>query len=181
MHSTTTNDLGFFRHHRTVEQRDGRAVFKLAPLKKSIYSLTDLRDLVLAANTRYLAFVSELGDDSAGHAEIKRLAEPRADDGRNYRGFNLFRELDARIFTTLARGEFNISGLRRNHLRQHLPEFSDAQLSRLLKALRVHGLIKRVGHSYKHYLTAFGRRTIMTALKLKELVVIPCLAQPVHA
>ncbi|MCI0419335.1 MAG: MarR family transcriptional regulator, partial [Acidobacteria bacterium] len=35
---TTTNDVSFFKHHRTVEQPDGQRVFKLAPLKKSIYS-----------------------------------------------------------------------------------------------------------------------------------------------
>lgn len=178
---TTVNNVSFFKHHRTVEQRDGTRAFKLAPLKKSIYSFTDLRELLAAANQRYLAFLSELSDDSTGQTDLKRLAEPKDDNGRTYRGFNFFRALDERLLATLARGEFNISGLRRKHLRAHLPELSDSQLSRWLKALRVHGLIKRVGHSYKHYLTAFGRRTIITALKLKELVIIPCLAQPTHA
>jgi len=178
---TTVNNVSFFKHHRTVEQRDGTRAFKLAPLKKSIYSFTDLRELLAAANQRYLAFVSDLSEPSAAHTDLKRLAEPKDDNGRTYRGFNFFRALDERLLTTLARGEFNISGLRRKHLRTHLPELSDSQLSRWLKALRVHGLIKRVGHSYKHYLTAFGRRTIITALKLKELVIIPCLAQPTQA
>ena len=36
---TTVNDVSFFRHYRTVEQRDGTAVTKWAPMKKSIYSL----------------------------------------------------------------------------------------------------------------------------------------------
>jgi hypothetical protein len=84
-------------------------------------------------------------------------------------------------FSSLARDEFNISGLRRKHLRAHLPDLSDSQLSRLLKSLRVHGLIKRAGHSCKHYLTAFGRRVVTTGLKLKQLIIIPCLAQSTHA
>lgn len=178
---TTVNNVSFFKHHRTVEQRDGASVFKLAPLKKSIYSLPDLRELLCAANQRYLAFLSELSDDSAGQTDLKRLAEPKDDNGRTYRGFNFFRALDERLLTTLARGEFNISGLRRKHLRAHLPDLSDSHLSRLLKSLRVHGLIKRVSHSYKHYLTAFGRRVVTTGLKLKQLIIIPCLAQPTHA
>jgi len=37
------NDVSFFKHHRHVEQRNGETVFKLAPLRKSIYSLGDLR------------------------------------------------------------------------------------------------------------------------------------------
>jgi len=178
---TTANNVSFFKHHRTVEHRDGHRSFELAPLKKSIYSLPDLRQLLLAANQRYLAFVSELSDPSSGHTALKHLAQPSVQNGRTYRGFNFFAALDERILATIARGEFTISGLRRNDLRKHLPDLSDSQLSRLLKRLRVHGLIKRVGHTYKHYLTAFGRRVITTGLKLKHLVIIPSLAQPACA
>ena len=38
------------------------------------------------------------------------------------------------------------------------------------------GLVKKVGHTYKYYVTAFGKDVIATALKLRELVVIPQLA-----
>ena len=48
----TANDVSFFKHHRYVEQRNGERVFKLAPLRKSIYSLNDLRQLMHAANER---------------------------------------------------------------------------------------------------------------------------------
>ncbi len=53
---------------------------------------------------------------------------------------------------------------------------SSAQVSRLLKRLRLHGLAKRVGRTYKYYLTKLGRRVLLLAAKLKELVVIPQLA-----
>ena len=46
-------------------------------------------------------------------------------------------------------------------------------MSRLLKRLRVHGLIKKVGHTYKYYLTRFGKAVMTTGLKLRELVIIP--------
>src|SRR5262249_23583971 len=46
---TTTYDVTFFKHHRKVESKDGPPVFKLATLKKSIYSLNpDLRELLHA-------------------------------------------------------------------------------------------------------------------------------------
>ena len=45
-----------------------------------------------------------------------------------------------------------------------------------LKRLRVHGLIKKVGRTYKYYLTQFGKDIVATGLKLLELVVIPQLA-----
>ena len=42
---TTVNNVSFFQHYRTVEQRDGRTVTQWAPMKKSIYSLPALREV----------------------------------------------------------------------------------------------------------------------------------------
>jgi hypothetical protein len=50
---TTCNDVTFFKHHRRVEHRDGTWEMKLAPMKKSIYSLPDLMELLDASNRRY--------------------------------------------------------------------------------------------------------------------------------
>jgi len=55
---TTVNDVSFFKHYRKVEHRDGTQSRKLAQMKKGIYSLTPLRDLLSAANHRYLQFIS---------------------------------------------------------------------------------------------------------------------------
>jgi hypothetical protein len=59
---TTTNNPKWFTHYRTVAHRDGTRSHELAPLKKSIYSLHDLRQLAVAANRRYLEFLSSLED-----------------------------------------------------------------------------------------------------------------------
>jgi hypothetical protein len=50
----TANDVSFSKHHREVAQRDGGRVWKLAPLRKTIYSLRVLRKPMHAANERYL-------------------------------------------------------------------------------------------------------------------------------
>ena len=63
---TTTNNVSFFKHHRKVEHRNGRATREVAPLKKSIYSLIDLREILLGCNQRYLEFLSSLDDHSDG-------------------------------------------------------------------------------------------------------------------
>ena|SRR5919197_1501694 len=62
-----------------------------------------MRDLLGAANRRYLAFLSNLTDPSAGVQQVERLAEPRRHDERSYRGFNLFSADDLALFTALAR------------------------------------------------------------------------------
>jgi hypothetical protein len=47
-----------------------------------------------------------------------------------------------------------------------------------LKRLRLHGLIKKIGHTYKYYVTALGQRALLAALKLKEHLILPALMTP---
>jgi hypothetical protein len=174
---TTTNDVSFFKHHRKVEQKDGTTAFKLAPVRKSIYSLNpDLRELLAAANQRYLAFISERDDPTAGIKALQKICKTTECNGRTYKGFNFFSAEDQRLFETLVRGEYNIAGLRNSDLRVRLPDRTPGQISHFLKRLRTHGLLKRVGRTYKYYLTELGRHVALTGLKIKELVVIPALA-----
>jgi DNA-binding HxlR family transcriptional regulator len=58
-------------------------------------------------------------------------------------------------------------------LKRQLPGASSSQISRQLKRLRVHGIIKRIGHRYKYYLTDLGRRAVLTGFKLRELFILP--------
>lgn len=178
---STTNDVTFFKHHRTVEHRNGTREFKLASMRKSIYSLPDLRELLEAANARYLDFLAAIEDPRPGLRALDKLSRPVHEGDRTYRGFNLFHGDDLTLFQTLLRGEFTISGFQARHLRLHLSELPAAQLSRALKRLRTHGLIKKIGRRYKYYLTVLGRTVATAALKLRELVLIPALTHPVPA
>mgnify|MGYP001552540997 CR=1 FL=1 len=171
----TTNDVSFFKIHRWVEQRDGWAQWKLAPLRKNIYSLRDLRKLMNAANERYLAYMATIDTPSAGLRDIDKMSDRAKNQGRSFRGFNLFLEQDHRLFLTLGRGEWSISGFRAADLRSYMPNLSPGQSSYLLKRLRTHGMIKKIGHRYKYYLTKFGRRVLAAALKIREYVVLPTL------
>ena len=74
---TTVNDVSFFKHHRKVEHKNGHTTRELAALKKTIYSLIDLREILLGCNQRYLAFLSSLDDPSAGERDFQRLSQPR--------------------------------------------------------------------------------------------------------
>jgi hypothetical protein len=177
----TANDVTFFQHHRPVEHRDGTTEFKLAPVRKSIYSLPVLRELLGAATARYLDFLAAIEDPRPGLRALEKIATPVREDTRSYRGFNLFHGPDLDLFRTILRGEFTISGFQARQLRGHLADLSGPQLSRCLKRLRTHGLIKKIGKRYKYYLTALGRTVATSALKLRELVIIPMLNQPVPA
>ena len=170
---TTTNDVTFFRHHRMVEQRDGQQVFKPAPLKKSIYSLyPDLASISRAANDRYIQFLSAIDDPTPGIKALSKISDSVEDHQHHYRGFNLFDD-DQTLFELLCRGEFFIHGFRNRFLREHLGTVRSSQVSRLLKRLRLHGIIKKVRNSYKYYLTELGRHVALAGLTLKNLFLIP--------
>ena len=47
------------------------------------------------------------------------------------------------------------------------------QIGRILKRLRLHGLIQRIGRTYKYYVTQLGQKLLIAALKLKEHLIIP--------
>ncbi|MGD2088791.1 MAG: MarR family transcriptional regulator [Candidatus Aminicenantes bacterium] len=94
---------------------------------------------------------------------------------RGYKGFNFFDDEDMRIIRILTRGEFNISGFRNKDIRRFVPKKSCGQISRILKRLRLHGIIKKASGSYKYYLTKMGKEVTIVAMKLKEFVIIPAL------
>lgn len=173
----TVNDVTFFSHHRKVEHRDGPPTYELAPLKKSIFSLRDLRSLLHAATQRYLAWLSRLEDRSSGNADLDKLSRPVKDaQTRSWRGFNLFLKTGLQGVLAVLSGEHQISGPTSRRLQRLLPACTRSQIGRLLRRLRLHGLIKKVGNTYKYYATRFGQRLLLAGLKLKEHVLLPTLA-----
>jgi hypothetical protein len=173
---TTVNDLSFFKHYREVEHRDGTSEWKWATMKKAIYSLGSLIRILRAANYRYLDFLATLDDPSIGIEKLEKITRKVVQKGRTFKGFHFLMQEDQSIFQALLAGEFNIGGFRSGTLLKKLPGKSKGQISRILQRLRVHRLIKKVGKTYKYYLTSFGREVIAMALKFKEMVVIPQLA-----
>jgi hypothetical protein len=173
---TTINDVSFFKHHRKVEQRDGTTTRKLAPLKKTIYSLIDLREILAGCNRRYLEFLSALEDTSAGARALDRITEPKRDGDRIHKGLNFFEPTEQALLRALQRPQFNIRGLRRADLKTDLPKLTPSALSRQLRRFRALGLLKRVSGTYRYYLTRLGRSAIAACCRVTEFVIVPALA-----
>jgi hypothetical protein len=178
---TTVNDVSFFKDYREVCHRNGEREIKWTHMKKSIYSLAPLRKLLADSNRRYLEFISEIETPEVGVKKLTDLTQARVENDHRYKGFNLLSDEDAAMLRVLLRGEFMISGFTARQLRPLFPDKNAGQISRLIKRLRVHGLIKKIGRTYKYYLTQAGRQVTVTALKLRELYVIPALAQAIAA
>lgn len=172
---TTSNDVTFFKHHRNVEHRDGSATLQNAPVKKTIHSLGVLRELMGAANRRYLEFISNLEDDSQGRKELGKVSQRVEDEaGRSYRGINFFLKEDVELLLAVLRPEHLISGVTARLLRGLL-KWKSAKVSRAIRRLREHGLLKKVGGTFKYYLTKAGSKVFLAAMRIREQEIIPAL------
>ena len=172
---TTTNDVSFFKHHRKVEHREGPPTRALAPVKKTIYSLIDLREILLGCNRRYLAHLSALDDFSAGVRALERVTKPRAVDGKTVKGINFFAPDEKALLRALQDPRVNIAGVRRGDLMAVLDRFSPHKLSRQLRRLRDIGVIKRVAGTYRYYLTKAGRAATAAACRITEAMIVPAM------
>jgi hypothetical protein len=171
----TATDISFFKDYRKVEHKDGSTSTEFTSMRKNIYSLRPLIKIAQSVNRRYLEFISTIEERKVGTKRLRKVTKRVEENKRGYRGFNFFDEKDLKIIRILTRGEFNISGFRNKHLRHYLPEKSSGQISRILKRLKLHGIIKKAGKSYKYYLTKIGKEVTTTAMKLTEFVIIPAL------
>lgn len=157
-----------------MEHRAGPSDYKVADLKKSIFSLGDLARLMRAGCARYLEFIGELEDRSGGQTNLDKISRPvTGERERSWREFNFFLGNDLVVRLGVVRGEYQISGLRNRRMQAVLPGKSSGQIGRILKGLRLHRLIKKVGKTCKYYLTELGRRAVLVGLKLKEHLLVP--------
>jgi hypothetical protein len=173
---TTTNDVSFFKHHRKVEHRQGPQTRALAPVKKSIYSLIDLREILFGCNRRYLEHLSALDDFSAGVRALDRLTRPRTVDNKTVKGINFFDPTDNALLHALQDPRVNIAGVRRADLLPLLDQLSPDRLSRQLRRMRDIGVIKRVTGTYRYYLTPMGRAATAAICRVTESIIVPMMA-----
>jgi len=172
----TSNDVSQLKVFRDVQKRDGSIVQEIAPVKKSIYSLFALIGIFKNACNRYIEFISSFDDPTDGLKKLGRATDTVTENDHNYKGFNFFNKEDERILLAVADGKFTLKGITNKALRGLLPGKKPWQVSRILKRLRLHGLIKKVGKTYKYYLTSLGKQVIVAGLSYKNMSLIPALS-----
>ena len=145
---TTTNDVSFFKHHRKVEHRQGPPTRERAPVKKSIYSLIDLREILFSCIRRYLAHLSALDDFSVGVRALDRLTSRAGSRTKPSRGSTSLILSTTRCCTP-CRTRGSTSPDPRADLMPLLDHISPPRLSRQLRRMRDIGVIKRVAGTYR--------------------------------
>jgi hypothetical protein len=173
---TTLNRPHQFRVYRASE-RDPAGKKRWQVLRKSVGDLHRRAEICEAANRRYLeALASVRVGQSAGRV-TRNVCRPAVKDGRRHRGLNPWAEPDAALLEVISRGEWTVSGFRHRDVRAALyPGQADAaearrrsgRVTRALARLRAHGIIKKVGGSYRYQRTREGRRIVTALLAARQ-------------
>lgn len=145
-------------------------------MKKTLYSLPALQDVMQACNRRYLEFPSEMVDPTAGVKKSRGSERVRIAERASLSGLPPLRY----------RRPLPVAGAaaERVCLEWHPQCQAAACVVRLFrwagfaaaKRLHLYGLIKKVGKTYTYHLTRLDGEAATEALKLRELVVIPTVA-----
>lgn len=162
---------------RRPKAKAAEAGSKHAPMRKTLMSLGALREAMGAVNRRYLGFISQWPDRTRERHDLRAITNRVRDaKGRSHRGVDFFREEDLLLMAAILRGENQIRGLTTRGIGRHLPGWKPAKISRALRRLREHGLLKKIAGTHRYYPTKLGASALIAARQLTERVIIPSLA-----
>ena len=146
-------------------------------LRKGVADTWRRAQLSQQANERYLAALAAATESTP----LATLSEPLCRrvryHGQPVRALNPLAPDDAALLAIVYRGEFVITGLRNRDVRRLLyADGNDAatrrrragQVTRQLRLLRGHGLLRRVAHTHRYLLTAHGRVVVAALLAARQ-------------
>ena len=174
---TTINDPSDFKVYRAKEGDEGGAKDWL-PLRKGVADVQRRAAVSQAANERYLDGLAAASESTP----LAELTEPlcrRVKFGERFvRGLNPLAADDAALLAAVNRGEFTINGFRNRDLQPLLYKNSprdaveqkrrSAVVTRQLRLLRAHGLIKKVAKTHRYQVTEKGRLAITALLAARQ-------------
>jgi hypothetical protein len=138
------------------------------PLRKGIRDLHRRAELSQRSNERYLDALAAVDDPTPCSRLIDPVARPVVDGGRRLRAVRIGDPDDVALLAAISRGEFATAGFRNRDVRSSLfPKSAtlpadeqrrfSAKVSRKLRLLRAHGLIKKIPKTHRYQLTQRGR------------------------
>ena len=171
---TTINDPHEFKVFGTVRHRDGTESKQWKPMGKSISNLYRYAEVSKACNQRFLDAMVDIVPVKSTLDEIDTICSGKKVDGKVVTGFNVWSPEVVRIMETICDGRYFVNGFRNKDIGKTIfPGIKDpgrlsSKVSRLLKKLRQHGLIKKVPRSRRYHVTSKGRRVMGALIELRH-------------
>lgn len=163
---TTINQSREFKVFRHPDD-DKKRPASWQKMRKGVSDLHRRAVVSQSSNKCYLDHLSSLNVADSLKETIADICCRKRKDGKLYRGLNPWDSEDFRSIEFLCRGEIQLNGFRNHNLRSYLyPESEDpnerkrgsSKISRRLRLLRTHGLIRKLPRTHRYVLTLKGRR-----------------------
>jgi hypothetical protein len=177
---TTINDPAGFKVFRPTEGGDDDKLQWL-PMRKGIADLKRRADVSQQANERYLEAMAVVDVPTPLKRLVGDLLKPAKLGDARVRALNPWSPDDTRLLRSVMRGEFAINGFRNRDLRGLLfdtpartkdeEKRRSGRVSRQLRMLRAHGLIRKIPRSHRYQLTDKGRNVITALIAASEATV----------
>jgi len=155
---------------------DGPKVWR--KMRKGVADVRRRSEVSQAANQRYLEAMAQAAPGPSLRQLTTKLCRPVNASGQRHRAIRPFSAQDNALLRAVARGEFLVHGFRNRDLRELLfkPSPTDPQqrrrqsgiITRKLRLLRAHGLIRKISRTHPYQVTAQGRQIISAVLLAQQ-------------
>jgi hypothetical protein len=175
---TTINDPRGFKVYRPKEG-DPKGKLSWRPLRRGIADLHRRAQVSQAANDEYLDALASVESTTPVGELVRDVCRPVTSKGRRVRALEPWSDPDMSLLKAINRGEHCVNGFRNRDLVSLLysapPDTTAekqrrmARVSRQLRLLRAHGLVRKVPRTHRYRLTPRGRE-IATAILATQAV-----------
>jgi len=174
---TTINNNREFKVYRASE-RSPEGPMSWQRMRKGVADLHRRTQISQACNDRYLDALASLSGSLPLGELVARVTRPGKINGQRCRPLHPWSQHDAELLQAISDAKFTINGFRNRDLCQvlfHAPSESEDEqrrrsgaITRKLRLLRGHRLIRKVPSTHRYVVTPAGRR-IITALLAARL------------
>lgn len=143
-------------------------------LRRGLADLHRRAEVCQRINERYLEALAQVDDDTSLEELTQRLEQPRRWKGHRVRALRPFSAEDQPWLRAVNRGEFSLNGFRNADLQRLIwgqatscpkeRRRRSAQVSRRLRLLRAHGIVRKVSGAHRYYVTTYGCKAIAAIL-----------------
>ena len=147
-------------------------------MRKGIADLHRRTEISQATNNRYLDAIASVDATTELGLLIDKICRPTTLNSQRVRAMNPHAPDDIKLIETISRGEFTINGFRNRDIRTlFFPDepssakearCRSAAVTRKMRLLRAHGLIKKVPSTHRYLLTDKGRTIVTTLLAVRK-------------
>ena len=174
---TTINNARRFKVRKMTVWNGVRGM-RWIPMRHAVADLDRRVEVSRAANARYLEALAVVEEPSPARELLDAVSRPVRKDDRPYQALRPVSPREASVFAVVLRGQFLLKGFTNRDLRERLgmkqaPDEQErrrasGRITRLLRLLRAHGLIRKVSRTRYYRVTAKGQRVMTASLKLRD-------------